>query len=517
MTQSYPLALSTLQLTIAGQDRTAQLIARTLQVQQVLNSQSNTCRFTLMQPGPSRPAMASIKPSVGQELLVQVQTGSGPFVPLFGGFITRINEVRVGTGVVQWAVECTDYTALLTRHMVRGIFSGVITDIVTQILQTYAPRVLISTTFIEATARSTTGMAFNYSYPKDCLDTLAKLIGYEWYMDASQYLHFFNAASSAHVSPNTIADTSQNFFNLAIEPQLDQVRNRIWVQGGNSLSDFLTETFVADGGSRFWTLQNANITQIAMTIDGVPQTIAQAGGTNAEDDFAFTYVQNNDGTTTISASAQTTTTDDLSQIVFTYRYQYPINVMVEDTVSQAVVAALAGEADGIRESLITDSTLTLVSEARAVGDLELAQWSQVITQVTFTSYVPNWATGDMVTLNVTQPNTGRTFSGTALIQNVSISAEGNQLLRYDVQCSASRFNLIDFYLQLVQQAAAIAGTVGSDIAYITNVDDSNQAILIDGPPSLTNLGTTFHVKPDWGSGTTPYITCEYWVVDPTNF
>ncbi len=768
MAQSYPLPLSTLQLTVAGQDRTTVLIARTLQVQGVLQGQANTCNFTLQQPGPPRPATISVKPIVGQAVLAAVQTGSGAFVNLFGGTISRVNEVKVATGVVNWMAQCVDYTSLLSRRMVRGIFSGAVTDIVNAVVSQFAPQIRLDPSLVETNNRVIAGIAFNYSYPKDCLDQLATLTGWQWFIDPLKFLHFYDPSLAVHASPNQVTDTSQNFVDLAIEPQLDQVRNRIWVRGGNSLSDFIAETFVADGGTRSWTLRNANITQIAMTIDGVNQTIAQQGGTNAEDDFQFLYSQNTDGTTTVSATGATVTPVDLAELVFTYKFQYPINVMVEDVASQQAVALLAnnyaadvldiddaapatpvgywklsetgsatiavdssgsghngtyennvnapraigsaggqpgailgmpsntavmfdganllvsvpdavslqlgtagatftiafwvrhdpadrnaaramisrcdlsaipfyeirvnylqigavsfhsdyatitgaldtGESptnttaiplpdagyhfiayaydgasfsgyldgqlqwttpctlaigpyvsvplilgarnntqylflgtldeialwngtaltanqvlrlyqdateDGIRETLITQNDLTLLSEARAVAELELAQWADIITNITFSSYVSGWAVGDTVTISVTHANTGRDFSGTALIQSLNIAAQGAELLRYDIQCSAARFNLIDFWMQMTQQRTAIAGVVGSDIPYISTVDDSNQAILVDGGAVSTSLTPPFYVAPDWGSGTTPYIVADFWVVDPNAF
>lgn len=769
MTQSYPLALPTLRLTIVGQDRTQYLLARTLQIRHFLGSQGDTCRFVIKQPETWRQNIASIKPGEGQEVLVEVQTGSGGFVEIFGGLINRVAEKRVATGVTRWEVECIDYTALLTRRMVRGIYRGQISDIVTDIITMYAPRVRLSTLYVEVSDQETAGIAFNYRYPKDCLDELAGLIGWDWYIDADKFLHFQAPSATVHPSSQTITNTSNNFMDLSIEPQLDQVRNRIWVQGGQSLSDFVTELFIADGVEQTWHLKNTAITEITMTIDGMTRSIAAQGGTNAEDVWDFLYAQNNVGGTTVTKSANTDPVQDLQRIVFRYRYKYPINVMVEDTDSQAAVAALstnyagivldidddtdtlpvgywklaeiggatltvdssgngnnglynnfvaadqgrmgvvlgdpantavffdgtnnyiqvphaaalnlgggvfgqpfcvalwvrhdpgdttpgtyrtllnkgthyevrvnylgqqvvslhssdygslptgaidlgntstnntgillpdsdwhlivwaytndglgtsalrgvrdgfvwflragflqinnggdiqdlyigsrdaftlfyqgqldeislwnnlnintnqirrlydAAQEDGIREAQIVQNDLSLVAEARALGNLELAKWADVITALSWSSFVPGWQVGDTVTVNVTSAITGHTFSGTAKIQSVSISALGNQRLQYQVECSASRFSLIDFYTQLLQQDHVIPGTEGSDIAYIATVDDSFQMILVDGPVTATNLGTTFRVAPDWGAGTTPYIATEFWVVDPNAF
>ena len=88
-------------------------------------------------------------------------------------------------------------------------------------------------------------------------------------------------------------------------------------------------------------------------------------------------------------------------------------------------------------------------------------------------------------------------------------------MRFDVECRSARFNLIDYFRQLLK------GPIGppknpADLNLIRALGPQ-QLILIDGQPAATTTGTSFYVAPDWGSGTTPPIKADYWVVDPSNY
>src|SRR3990167_6456189 len=510
--QTYPLPVPSLRLTIEGVIRTTYLLANTLRISQILGSQVDTCGFALKQPESWREGISSIKPTVGDEVIIERLKGpGGAFSRIFAGYILDVRESRLAYKTVRWDIEASDYTQLLQRRYVVGLAGSVAqgrtlagntaTDIVKSIVAEYAPDV--STALVDDSTADVPAIAFNYELVRDAIDRLAKLIDWEWFVDYSKQLNFFDPTDAAHVSALTVTDTSNNFMDLSIAPQLDQVRNRIWVQGGESLSDEVVEVFDANGsdatGREFY-LTNTDLTNVSMTVDGVPQTIGIAGQ-DAEDTVAFLLVQA--GTpgsfAAVRNSAQTDTIPDLSRVEFRYRYKFPIALMVEDTASQT--------SHGLREATLLNPSLRTISEARALGNLELARWSEPITDIRFHSFVIGWQVGQTLTINVTDANTGRTFSGTALIQVVRITARGAQRLRFDVECRSARFNLIDYFRQLLK------GPIGppknpADLNLIRALGPQ-PSILIDGQPAATTTGTSFYVAPDWGSGPTPPLKADY--------
>lgn len=741
---TYPLPLPSLRLTIGGENRTVYLVSRSLQITQQLGAQAGTCRFTIFQPTTWN--ATTIKPTEGQEVLVEVDYGGAGYSTLFGGYILRIPEERIANRTIQWSVQCSDYTVLLSRRLVLGIYRGRLTDIIKQLIRQYAPRIRYTAASLQDSTRETLGITFNYRYPRDCFDELAGLIGYEWYVDAAKTLWFYESGSLTRQSPNSITDTSKNFMNLLIEPQLDQVRNRIWVQGGDVLSDYVVETFVANGTRDTFRLAQGSIESITIDVDGMGRAIGVEGISNA-DGVEFLVLTTDSGRGVVTYTDNTAPLADNASVVFRYRYRFPASVVVEDLESQALVAQLscdfdaialglddagstgpvafwhfaetggaalasdasgnahtgiytnfaatdqgaagmvlgdpantavyfdgsnnyvtvshhadlnlsngsfgnawaiicwvkvnpsdyvppnnqpralldkghkyevrinyydfgavslhsddylafntplvdypnlsgsganntamypppdglwhliiyayvqdptvndgnglygyldgdrqffrqgnlrlnnsadttalligvrdtvpsypflgyldevmlfslvdltdqaarrlweAAQEDGVREVLISQGDIAHVDEARAYGNLELARWSRVITQITFDSMVGGWTVGDYVTVNVTQTNVGRAYSGSALIQSVDIQSLGAQRLGYRVQCMNSRFNAIDFYRQLLRQDTLIPGKDGQPLAIIQATDDNYGAIVVDAAPVVTH-------------------------------
>ena len=787
MTQRYPLPTSWLRLTIGGEDRTDYLIGRTLQIHKVLGAPVDIARFSLKQPETWRaPALASIKPSEGQEVIIEVAftgsdrvrpTADSAFRRLFGGFIQRIAEPRFAYKTVSWEVSCTDYTALLNRKLVKEIYADqTVYQIVLDMMMHYAPGVALLP-FVQITDRQIAGISFNYRYPADCLNELAGLIGWEWYVDEFKQLHFFDPLSANRISQQPLTDTSKNFDNLRIEPQLDQVRNRVYVQGGEALSDHIDELFVCDGSKQAWTLENKGIVDISVTLNGTPKVIGIQGAASPQEAFDF-LVEANAGTVVLNPDRQATPAD-LDRLIFTYRYRYPLFVMVEDKESQRIVASLAsdfetvltasggvarigpqaywpldeptgfvaldtvhgfngayvnvdlglpgpvlgalpnyaasfngsssvvtvadasnglrighedtgpdfenwavaiwfkpdftqdatkqtlywrgdefeiryndttrprtvelalqdaiaitfggapvgvggapldndtqmqvrndnwhmalysysssltdqsqqgltgwmdglrqfhipmilqigqtgsdtstqlrlgdnnlnaapfkgrmgrvtvwkgtplddaaalriwaaGQEDGVREVRITAGDASRAVEARNVGELELAQWSRIITEVHWGSHVgltqtnsgTAWRLGETVPVVLTAAGAGRTFSGGAKIQSITITALGTEGLRWDMEAQSARFTAIDFYRQLVRSRDVIPGREGATLNLSQNIIELNQIVLSHGITTLSGVGFAWYVVPDaTPGGVTPYALVEFSTVN----
>ena len=723
---TYPLSLPSLKVLIANADRTAEVLARTLHVRSVLNSQNDICGFEMKSPESWRGA-ATLKPLVGQTIEVQVQTGTGPFQTLFGGTISRAQEVRMAYKTVKWIIECRDYTALLQQNLVNKRYNNSRIDtIVHDVVSTYAPSVIIDGN-VQSCATVIDTVTFTYAYPKDCLDKLAQAVGYQWYVDPFKVLHFYLPGPSTKLSPNTITDTSNNFNELAVEPQLDQVRNRIYVRGGNSFST-ASEEFVCNGVTRDFQLSNYPVTMIistvdgnnvplrtnALTIDGVAQIVGLQG---TADESVYQGGWLLDATNgKLFATDTATTPPDLASVRITYQVNIPIAVMREDTFSQRTVALLesgtyansilrdhpahwwrlgdvggtsafnsgpapatnqaryggtyigsterpaagalvadqqgsttfrhgwvqtpsgavwpvpqytveawvqsapianatvvhnlqaagygqslvvdttyklrqtdslgyaseiaapvtptsagfdhvvgtfdgastarlwvnnqqvasgniapvgsvvygptivmgsggitgmqevalynyvlsgsqiaahyhAGRFAGVREYLINDNNLTSFDDARTVGDLQLSNWSAVVTNVTFNSYVSGWKVGDTINVSITASGLGRAYTGTPVIQEVDFDWIGAQRVFYKVSCVESRFNFIDYQRLLAKQRDKIPGQK-ANLDYITN--RTGQCVIIDAIGVVITSTAPFLVEPDpWGIMTVP--------------
>jgi hypothetical protein len=766
MATTYPLPLPSVRVWVAGVDRTAtgEVMASTIQVRQILGAQVDSASFSLFPPSSWRTAGGSL-PTVGQSVLIEVQNGTGqPFVARFGGSISHVTQVKVGPGAARWDIQCVDYTNLLAQILVNKTYVGwEVSDIVRDVVRQYAPQVIIDANVMD-TATILDHVSFAFVYPLAVVQQLAQIVTYEFYVDATLVLHFYPAGTTTQASAESVTNTSQNYDNLSIEPQLDQVRNRIFVQGGAASSTPVIDQWDADGQTTVFPLAHDNVVATLtisgaspfMTIDGVAQRVGLAGVVD-ESTFAGGFILEPGNNAHVRTPVGTDTIPDGSRVVFSYQWQVPISVMRESQPSQAAVAALDGTAystvvlgdspifywrldeasgsriansaatgvtfsgmltgnatlgiagvihadtdtaldlaggrilmvsgakiptsngsleawvrtstfqtgstlpdgspayrdagivgqwdtafarggaalwvtsggtyglaydqnyptnpplvafaasgqptgtnwdhvvgtwqtvgisrvrslyvnntlvaqdsvllnpgtvpgsgieignynydtgshrllgsldevavyayalsgtqiaehynaalyGGVRDYAVNDTSLTSFAVARARGDLELARWSNVVTVISFDSWVPTWKVGDSVPVVVTPAVTGFTFSGTALVQELDVGFVGAERARYSVQCQATRFNFLDYQQMLlgVQAQAVQQGQVAA--LNLIELDAATTLLVVPGSVTATVNTPPFHVAPDWGSGTTPYIVASYWVVDPT--
>src|SRR5579871_5557559 len=135
---------------------------------------------------------------------------------------------------------------------------------------------------------------FNYQQPTKALQSLANLIGWDWYIDPNKDVHFFlgdvdNGVGEGGVAPivinttggNTGADIEWN--SLDVDQNLTTMQNSVYVIGGTYTKTFTAETtidtFMTDGVTQFFSVSYAyesdtdayDTTPMAVTLDGVPQ------------------------------------------------------------------------------------------------------------------------------------------------------------------------------------------------------------------------------------------------------
>lgn len=84
-------------------------------------------------------------------------------------------------------------------------------------------------------------MVFNYEYPSACFKRLAELFGWEWYVDENKFIHFFAKFDKA--APFNLTDTNGTYVyrSLQINNNYDQLRNSIYVRGGDYQGDAIND------------------------------------------------------------------------------------------------------------------------------------------------------------------------------------------------------------------------------------------------------------------------------------
>jgi hypothetical protein len=136
-------------------------------------------------------------------------------------------------------------------------------------------------------------IAFNYEYPSQCLQRLAELFAWHWYVDEDKDIHFFAKFETA--SDYNLTDDGGNYVyrSLNINSNADQLRNSIYVRGGDYVGDTLTEDLSqqADGSNKILLLgykyQNfsleVNSTAIPVGIDNLDSFTSNLGARQITD------------------------------------------------------------------------------------------------------------------------------------------------------------------------------------------------------------------------------------------
>lgn len=288
------------------------LLVNTLQVTDAL-SQPTTASFSLWAP------KANLTPEVGQQVTIYV----GP-LRIFGGYIDQVFRTAYqafpgsafsgsasssgsgGTGSATGsgssggggAVQCTDFSSLLSRRYVGLYFDGhgtpafsFLNDIVQYIVQTY----LAADGFTYDDSDGDPGInlgpqIFNWVTIQAAFNTLSSSTGWDWKVDQFQVIRFFPSASGTGVAAFNIAHNDGNVYaeSLGVEFYRSKYRNRQGVASPSQQGQLWQDIFsVADPGpypnfpqppdgvrKTFLQLYGFTATPIVL-VNGTPQIVSQ--------------------------------------------------------------------------------------------------------------------------------------------------------------------------------------------------------------------------------------------------
>lgn len=181
-------------ITIAGLDRTADVISQSIVVEDVINDKANTCSFKVVD------LSGQGVPATDDEVIITLADDT----ILFGGLITGVSLNKLKQGVIEASVSCTDYTYILDRYLAHVTYANQ-TDaaIITNLIQIYCLGLGITTTnvFEGVTINS---IKFNYQQLSQALRKIAELTGRSWYIDYEKDIHYFPLTTN--IAPFSISD-----------------------------------------------------------------------------------------------------------------------------------------------------------------------------------------------------------------------------------------------------------------------------------------------------------------------
>jgi hypothetical protein len=467
----------TITLKINGTDRTSKVVFPSLHMSDVLNEKVDTLSFAI-----NKHAGSSYAPAVGDsvELLDTAVT-------VYKGLILNVLKVTDGHAIVRYEVSCVDNTHYLNRVLVAETYTNTtINDIIDDIVTNYVPT--FTTTNVDAPIPVET-ITFNRVSVSEALQKLAKLSNYSWYVDYNKDIHFFE--KNTEPAPFNITDTSNNYIyeSLEIGDDISQLRNKVFIRGGEAEGDPRTEEFDGDGTKKFVKLSNKFASLPTVTVGGVAQTVG-VDFLDDEADFDALWNFNEKYIKFTVAPASGTNNIDVTGIPL-----YDILVQVEDSVSIATY--------GVSEFARTDTSIKSKQEAKDFAIAELEAYANKISEGAFSTYTGGLRSGQVITVNSTQRGVNEDF----LIQKVSFSMVSKNTGMYRVELATLKtITLIDFLInQLRQSGEQIKDTENILLQKFLQFSETMSIAEVFTPQAL-NYAVTFRLTPQAISGTLrPFI------------
>jgi hypothetical protein len=300
---------------------------------------------------------------------------------------------------------------------------------------------------------------FNYQQPSKALQSLAKLIGWDWFIDPNKNLHFFlgdvddgeggGAMGDGGVAPITIDGTSGGVMwnTLDIDQNITNMQNSVYVIGGTYLKIFTAantpDSYKTDGVQQtFPTSYSYSESELVVLLNGVPQTIGilnQVVDPLTVDVLYDSTDRNVQFTAGAPSAGQTV-------LIFGYA-QVPIVANAQDADSIATY--------GLREGVIVDSKITSVQEAQFRAQAQILQFGHAVYDLKVTTDTPGCRIGQTIYANV--PSMGIT-NYPLVIKRIEVTTfvpGPNGQLHYQLECIGSdNVTFTDLMTTILQQEAA---------------------------------------------------------------
>ena len=445
-------------LTIGGSNFLSQYKTNSAKIKETLQSRANTLSLQITKKS------GQSAPEEGKEIVFK--DGSRY---LFGGFISRVEPMEIGEGqLLIYRVEATDYSYILINKNAQKTYeSQTLVAIVSNLISTYVDAGYGLTTTNVETGPTIDTISFNHISLRKAFEKLAKITGYEWWIDFEKDIHF--KEKTTDTAPEQITDTSDNHESLKIDTDVSQVRNSIIVRGGKEeTSSYFAQTIEADGVAREWILREKP-TDVQHIKEA---TVAQNFGEDPTDEETGNDYMYNKAEKYVRVVSGDPVPSAGTEIEISYKYEVPVIVLLQEPSSIAAMVALEG-GDGLHEFTINESSIKSKAEARQRALKELIEYANPLVNGIFKTRTGllsgSWfAPGQELTVN--SPSWGISTDTKYLIQEVVITlVEDGTTIEYNYS--------VRFGGRLLDVASFIESIAGKeDPVFATEEIDTIKAI-----------------------------------------
>ncbi len=408
-------------IVIGGVDRTDDVVASSVVVDDVINDKANICSFTMFDRG------GDGTPATDDEVIITLADDT----ILFGGYVNTVRMGKHGTGGLLIKINCVDYTYILDRNLAHVSYEDQTdAEIITALVNQYCYGLGVTTNNV-LEGVTINSIKFNYIQLSQALRRICELTGRNWYIDYEKDIHYFPLTTDA--APFNIDSAAAAYSELEISKDTSQLKNRVYVRGGTTLSDSTTYSTKGDGVARQFTLPDKPH-DVSLTVNGSPKTV---GIKNIDIDGYDWYLNFQEKYIEQDAAGDVLTTSDT--LVLTYTYDIPILVAVEDTASISE--------NGVKEFAIFDKSIDTTQAARDRASGELTDYANDIVEGSFITHTAGFRTGQYININLADYGIDDDY----LVQRVTARSIGGGDYYYKVYIASSKtLGIIKFLIGLLE-------------------------------------------------------------------
>lgn len=372
-----------MQILIGSTDVTTKVVPSSLRIENILTKQVDRCTFTIMNA-----ASLIFKPSVGQEVIIK----NDDDVRIFGGVIVRRTDKADTIDLLEYDIECSDYTRVLDQKLVAETYQNMtVGDIIDDLILNFAPSGFTTNQVVCSTP--VTYIQFKYESISSCLQQLADQVGYDWYVDYYQDLYFQSPTANSAPFDITDGDGTHIEGTLIIRRDNSQLRTSVIVRGGEYLGAEFTASVRADGKQITFPLPY-KYTDFKATLTGHPLSI---GVDYIDNPDAFDALYNFEEK--ILKFKESDRPSQNATLSFAGKPHLPVIVRRKNNIAIAQILAQEGFGDGEYEYLIVDKSINSQVAARERAEAEIRTYGTTLSEGDFETDLPGLKAGQRILVN----------------------------------------------------------------------------------------------------------------------
>jgi hypothetical protein len=444
----------------------------TFDLTMVLTKEKGGLKFDIVAPqAPTLPThMPALSDTIQVFYTIYDAQGNPTTRLIFGGTVITLEQVIDAGTLQRFHVTCSDWGYIFDSKLVKKTYALMDpADIVADIVAHFAPSGF-TTNHVQRGNFLVSVIQFNYQQPTKALESLAKQIGWDWYIDPVKDVHFFFADTTTgttekNPAPFLLDDTGGNIQwpTLDVSIDLANMKNSVFVIGGSytkifALSPSPTEFAPIDiyttvAGTFVYPLAYPyDESTLTVTLNGVGQAI----GTDLTTDPSSVQVLYNSANRFLRF---TTDPGSGKQIIVQGSAKVPILAHV----SNPTTIAEFGEF----QDVISDSNILSVQQAQARGLAEIEQFGHPVYDVTFKTISP---LSNLLFIGQTIKLNSAKFGVSnypLVIRRIECIARTPTQLEYQVEAMGSdTVTFTDIMLTLLQQSSGQTQTDASTVLQV---------------------------------------------------